>query len=262
MSSIKIGICARSLGLPLRRDLSQAQKLGAAGIELDAAGDLLPRTLSDTGRRELRHLLRSHDLELTALGCPLRHGLDALENQEARLEHVRQVMALSFDLGPRLVILSPGQIVADDKDPRRLRLTEGLAALGRHGDRTGVTLALETGVDPPELLEKFLASFDCGSLAVNYDPAGLLMNGRDPFAAARLFGPRIVAVRARDARTVLSGRTAQEVALGHGDLDWLKVLGSLEEIAYRRWLVVERNGSTDPLGDVAAAVKLLRGIMG
>ena len=64
--------------------------------------------------------------------------------------------------------------------------------------------------------------------------------------------------RARDARTVLSGRTAQEVPLGHGDLDWLQVLGSLEEIAYRGWLVVERNGSTDPLGDVAAAVKFLR----
>jgi sugar phosphate isomerase/epimerase len=260
MKAIKIGICANSLGLSLRRALLQVQKLGVSGIELDAAGELAPRNLSDTGRRELVHLLRTHNLELSALGCPLRHGLDALENQEARIDHVRQVMQLSFDLGPRRVLLHAGQFVEDEKDPRHTRLAEGLLALGRQGDRTGVTLALETGPLKPELLDQFLNRFDCGSLAVNYDPAGLLMNGHDPLESARLLSRRIVHVRARDARTPLSGRTAQEVPLGHGDLDWLAVLAALEEFAYRGWVVVERQGGSDPAGDLAQGVRFLRSI--
>jgi sugar phosphate isomerase/epimerase len=262
MNAITIGISLKSLGLPLKPALFQAQKLGVPGVELDAAGELAPKKLSETGRRQLRHLLRSHNLDLTSLNCPLRHGLDALENQEARIDHVRQVMTLSSDMGPRRVILHAGQILEDEQDQRQIRLIEGLTVLAQHGDRIGVTLALETGVDNPVLLEKFLCRFDSGSLAVNYDPAGLLMNGHDPFAAARLLSRRIVQTRARDARTAMSGRTVQEVALGHGDLDWLRVLASLEEIAYRGWVVIERNGSTDPAADMTAAVRLLRSIGG
>src|SRR6516162_1063668 len=98
MNRLKIGIRLESLELPLRRALQEAERLGVAGVQVDAAGDLAPNALSQTGRREFRHLLRSHNLELTALGCPLRHGLDTPENQEQRIDYVRKVLSLSFDL--------------------------------------------------------------------------------------------------------------------------------------------------------------------
>src|SRR5437870_7807530 len=116
MSKLKIAVRLESLGLPLRRALQEAERMGVAGVQVDAAGALAPEALSQTGRREFRHLLHSHNLELTALGCPLRHGLDTPENQEARIEHVRSVLALSFDLGPRVVVIQPGHIVQDEKD--------------------------------------------------------------------------------------------------------------------------------------------------
>src|SRR5881275_2610950 len=109
MKHLRIGIRLESLGLPLRRALAEASKLGVPGVQVDAAGDLSPQQLSQTGRREFRHLLRSYDLELTALGCPLRRGLDVAENQQPRLEHVRNVMTLSADLGPRLVVVEAGK---------------------------------------------------------------------------------------------------------------------------------------------------------
>ncbi len=59
MPRLKIGVCLKALGVPLRRALADAQKIGAAGVEIDAVGPLAPQTLSQTGRRELRHLLRS-----------------------------------------------------------------------------------------------------------------------------------------------------------------------------------------------------------
>src|SRR5262249_44830569 len=104
MSRLKIGVRLESLGLPLRRALTEVGRLGVAGVQLDAAGDLSPNNLSQSGRRELRHLLRSHNLELAALGCPLRRGLDVAEDQQPRLEHVQRVMSLAFDLGARVTI--------------------------------------------------------------------------------------------------------------------------------------------------------------
>ena len=59
MNRLKIGVRLESLGLPLRRALSEASRLGVAGVQMDAVGDLSPTRLSETGRREFRHLLRA-----------------------------------------------------------------------------------------------------------------------------------------------------------------------------------------------------------
>jgi sugar phosphate isomerase/epimerase len=262
MSGMKIGIRVESLGLPLRRALQEAERLGVAGVQVDAAGELGPDRLSQTGRRELRHLLRSHNLELTALGCPLRRGLDTAENQQARIDHVRKVLALSYDLGPRIVIVQAGRVPEQDDDPRAGLLREALLALGQYGDRVGARLALETGLESGEVLRRFLDRLDTGGLGANLDPANLLINGLDPYAAARALRGRIVHSHARDARQAAANRAAQEVALGHGDIDWMLMVSVLEEIDYRGWLTVEREGGEDRLGDVEAGVGFLRRLVG
>src|SRR5438876_314890 len=160
MNRLKIGVRLESLGLPLRRGLQEVERVGVAGVQVDAVGDLAPKNLSQTGRREFRHVLRAHNLELTALGCPLRHGLDTPTGQEARIEHIRQVLSLSFDLGPRLVIVQAGRIPEDANDARAQLLTEALLALGHSGDRTGTVLALETGLEAGSVLRAFLDRFD------------------------------------------------------------------------------------------------------
>src|ERR1700732_4353368 len=100
MKHFKIGLRLESLDLPLRKALTEASRLAVAGVQIDAVGELAPNNLSQTGRREFRNLLRGYSLELTALGCPLRRGLDSALDQEPRLEHVRKVMTLAYDLGP------------------------------------------------------------------------------------------------------------------------------------------------------------------
>ena len=124
---------------------------------MDAAGDLSPTRLSETGRREFRHLLRGHNLELLALGCPLRRGLDEAQDQQPRIEHVRNVMTLSFDLGPRKVVVQAGRVPGENEAERGRRMTESLTALAAHGDRVGAVLALETGLESGEALNAYLA---------------------------------------------------------------------------------------------------------
>jgi L-ribulose-5-phosphate 3-epimerase len=262
MNRLKIGIRLESLGLPLRRGLAEAERLGVSGVQVDAVGDLAPNTLSETGRREFRHLLRAHNLELTALGCPLRRGLDAVENQQPRLEHVQKVLSLSFDLGPRLVIVQAGAVRDDPNEPRMATLRESLTALARHGDRVGAILALETGLEEGAVLAAFLDRFDTGALGVNLDPANLLLHGFDPYAAVQALGRRIVHSHAKDARQASASRAAQEVPLGHGDIEWMKYLALLEEIEYRGWLTIERETGENRLAEVAAGVAFLRRLIG
>jgi sugar phosphate isomerase/epimerase len=261
MNRFKIGLRLESLNLPLRRALTEACRLGVAGIQVDAVGDLAPNRLSETGRREFRTLLRMHNVELTAIGCPLRRGLDTTEDQQPRLEQVRNVMALSFDLGARIVILQPGRVPDQDDDPRLPILTESLTDLAKHGDRIGVVAALETGLESGAVLSAFLKRFDTGSLGVNLDPANLLLHGFDPFESARALAGRIVHTHAKDARAATASRAAQEVPLGHGDIDWLQYLGMLEEVEYHGWLTIERENGEDRLADVTAGIAFLRRVL-
>jgi sugar phosphate isomerase/epimerase len=258
MNRLKIGVCLDSLGLPLRRGLGQIERLGVTGVQVNAVGDLAPRVLSQTGRREFRHLLQSHSLQLAALGCPLRHGLDVAEGQEARIEHIRRVLSLAHDLGARLVIVQAGRIVEEADNPRARLLSEALLALGQYGDRTGTVLALETGLESGTTLRQFLGRFDTGGLGVAFDPANLLLHEFDPYETARALQDRVVYVQAKDARTAAASRAAQEVPLGHGDLDWLLLVSVLEEIDYRGWLTVKRDMGTSREADIASGVQFLR----
>jgi sugar phosphate isomerase/epimerase len=262
VSKRKLAVRLESLDLPLRRALALAQRLEVLGVQVDAAGDLLPDRLSQTGRREFRHLLRSHNLELTALFCPLRRGLDTAENQEGRIDLVRKVMSLAFDLGPRIVIVDAGPVPEDTNDPRARLLTEALAALGGHGDRVGTTLALQAGREAPTLLTRSLDGLDTGGLGINYDPANLVLAGHDPYEAARLFRTRMVHIHARDARRATTIRAGQEVPLGQGDLDWMLLAAVLEEIDYQGWITIVRDSGEHRAGDVAAGVAFLRRLIG
>jgi L-ribulose-5-phosphate 3-epimerase len=238
MTPLKLGIHLPSLGLPLRRGLAEIERLGVTGVQLDATGDLAPRRLSQTGRREFLHLLRAHNLEVAALACPLRHGLDTALGQEGRIEYLQAALSLSYDLGARVITVQAGRVPEDRDSPQARLLTEALLALGHHGDRTGTILALETGLESGAELRQFLDQFDTGGLGVNFDPANLLLNGFDPYETARALAGRLAHCQARDARRSSTSRASQEVPLGSGDVDWMQFVAVLQEVEYRSWLTV------------------------
>src|SRR5262245_14345062 len=258
---MKIGIVLESMGLPLRQGLPQAAKLGVAGIQADATGDLSPDRLTDTGRRELKNLLRTYNQQLTALNCRFRRGIDAPESQQAKIDYVRKVMSLAFDLGPRTVIVQLPKLPGEGEEVRANLLREALTDLGRHGDRVGSELALEIGLDPPEAVAAYLDPFDVGSLKVDYDPANLLVNGFDPVKGIIPLHRRVAHVHARDARKVSVSQGAQEVSIGAGDVDWLSFVASLVSVEYRGWLTIRRQTGQDRLKDIERGVAFLRRVL-
>src|SRR5207253_9947525 len=122
----------------------------------------------------------------------------------------------------RIVIVQAGRIPEKADDPRAVVLTEALRALGRHGDRVGAVLALETGLESGAVLNGFLERFDTGGLGVNLDPANLLMHDFDPYASALALRGKVMHAQAADARQAGGNRPAQEVPLGHGTIDWAR----------------------------------------
>lgn len=254
----RLALQLEALGQPFRTALPTAARLGYAGVQLAAAGAFLPSQLSQTGRREVRYLVQSHHVQLAAVAAPLERGLDELPGLEARLDYLRQTMQLAVDLGPGLVVLAAGQVPSEPTTPAFILLKQALLDLARVGDRIGCRLALLAGGEPPERLRDFLAGFDTGSLTVALDPATLLLAGHDPAAAARTFASSLALVLARDARPGRLDRASAETALGAGAVDWLALLGALEEFHYQGWYCVRRQPVADAVGEAQRALAFLR----
>src|SRR5262249_30187957 len=149
-----------------------------------------------------------------------------------------------------------------DDDPRGPVLHDSLLALGRHGDRVGAVVALETGLDEGAVLSPYLDRFDTGSLGASFNPGNLLAAGHDPAASASALGRRLVYAHATDVRYAGATQGVRPVPVGHGDVDWLGLLGTLEEIGYHDWLVVDGDGGPNSRAEAAAGVQFLRRLIG
>jgi len=270
MNQFQLGVVLESLGLPVRAGLSAAAKLGVQGVQVDAVGDLSHDKLGATGRREFRNLLRSFNQELAALSVPLRHGLDTFTQQQQRIDHIKQSMQLAYDLGAKKLVVPLPRIPKADqqekpadatpflffKEPSKAELLrESLLALGSHGDRIGVTVCLEAGLDGGAETSAYLDGYESGSLRVTFDPANFLVNGHDPLTSLMALGKRVTHVHARDARTGAASSGPKEVAVGAGEIEWMALVAGLSAIDYGGFVCVERTGAE---AEVPTSVAFLR----
>jgi L-ribulose-5-phosphate 3-epimerase len=233
---------------PIRDQISEAARLGAKGVVIDAIGDVSPERLSETGRRELRHLLRSVELSLIGLNLPTRRAFDTLDQLDDRLRRAERAFSLAYELGTTLVLARVGALPAEAEPERREIFLSALRELGRRADHQGVRLVVETGTEPGDVLGALLESFDTGGLAASIDPATLLQHQIDPVAATRSLGPWVAHAYAVDPSTAPAGRIVTMPGTGsptHG-LDWENYLGALEEINYRGFLTVWPDPNRDP----------------
>jgi sugar phosphate isomerase/epimerase len=239
---------------PIREQIREAARLGAKGVVIDAIGELGPERLSETGRRELRYLLRSLDLGLIALHLPTRRPFDTNDQIEDRLRRAEGAFAMAFELGSALVLARVGDVPPDAESPARQTFVTALRALGRRADHRGVRLAIETGPDSGEVMRPFLDGLDELGLAASIDPAALIQNGNDPLVTTRSLGPWVAHAYAGNASSTVVSGIARRSGRPSGGLDWEEYLGSLEEIDYRGYLTVWPDPTGDPAADFEAVV--------
>jgi sugar phosphate isomerase/epimerase len=244
----------------IREQILEAARLGAKGVVVDAIGDLAPDRLSATGRRDLRHLLRSAELALVALTLPTRRPFDTLDQLDDRLQRAEQACALGFDLETGLVLARLGSVPPESDAARREVFVSALRELGRRAGRQGVRLAVETGTETGSALRAVLEGQDPSSVCASIDPASLLQHAIDPVAAVRELGVWVAHAYAVDAST-----SAHPVALPNprgfgfapGVLDWEEYLGALEEIDYRGYITLWPDPSSDAAPQFTALAERL-----
>ncbi len=225
---------------PAREQIHEAARLGARGVVFDAIGDLAPQRLSETGRREIRHVLRTVQLALIAIALPTRRPFDTTDQLDDRIRRAETAFTMAYELGTSIVLMHAGTVPPEDELARREVFSSALSDLGNRAEHRGVRLALETGSEPAEALRAFLDSIKLPGLAASIDPATSLQAGVDPVRSVRELAEWTVHAYANN--PIRSSRLAAPNPRGPGfppgALDWEEYLGALEEIGYQGFLTV------------------------
>lgn len=254
----------------LRGALAEAGRLGFVGASI-AARALNPRELSQTGRREVRHLLSSHNLAGAALrfnlpGKGLTPDLDAdrfLDRLRLCLELARDCgfECLACDLGaiPRAPETAPlprpidpgmlGALILPETsdalpvEPAR-PLTEKeraqagsvndiLREAGGVADRVGVPVALGAGLARTHDLVVLLADAACPLFGRELDPAASLEETPPDLVAIE---PPLFHVRGTDAHA--AGGKTRSAPPGEGDVNWPALLEALRDGDYHGFITL------------------------
>ena len=186
-------------------------------------------------------------------------------------------MELAKELGSDIVTTHIGVVPSDPSHPRYAVMQDACRTLAEFADGMGSHFALETGPEPATVLRRFLDSLGSHGVAVNLDPANLVMVvGDDPVGAVRILKEYIVHTHAKDGVMVqktnpeyIYGVTPtpedvrgavfyRELPLGEGKVGFPAYLAALEEVGYRGFLTIEREAGDDPVKDIGDAAAFLR----
>jgi sugar phosphate isomerase/epimerase len=257
MQLLKIAAAAHCFPGDLKQSLQAIARIGVRGVQFDGRTELKPSEFSETGRRQLLHLLDELGLRVASLHFPARRALSDPQDLEARVAAVKRVMEFSAQLQARVVTLRVGRIPDDAESNPYVLLRDILNDLCRHGNHVGSTLAITPTSDSATTLRRLCSDVREGPIGVNFDPAVCVMSGLPVGETMRELHDLLVNVQVRDAIRDIDGG-GQEVPVGRGEVDWQEFLALIEETSYRGWLVVDRTRGEDQAGDVTRAVQYLR----
>ena len=284
MSEFSIGIIADWLKLPFEESLKACAEMGADGVQLYAvSGEMAPENLTPAQIAEKKALLSRYGLTVSALCGDLGgHGFARKDENPEKIEKSKRIVDLALALDSRVVTTHIGVVPEDDTCDTYKILQEACNELAEYAHQNGAFFAIETGPEPAERLRKFLDSLDSKGVAVNLDPANLVMvTGDDPVKAVYTLKDYIVHTHAKDGIMVQKtdpkriydffadngiedlrlGDYFKETPLGQGKVDFDRYLDALRQIGYHGFLTIEREIQTDPRADIQLAVDFLKSKM-
>lgn len=178
-----------------------------------------------------------------------------------RLQRLEWALERTLALGLSDLTLHAGFLPEPD-DPERSALLDTLTKAADLAQKSGITLAFETGQETAGLLRTTLDELQSPNIKINFDPANMLLYDMgDPIRAVELLGPSIRSVHVKDARRPgTKGRWGEEVPLGDGEVDIRRFIKALKSVGYQGPLVVEREvgDQAGRLRDVARGLDFLR----
>ncbi len=188
-------------------------------------------------------------------------GLVPPATRPARLQQAKEISDFAAFLNVPVTALHVGFVPDDPDSADYQNLLQATRALCDHCRSHNQRLHLETGQESAASLIQFISRVDRDNLAVNFDPANMILYGcGEPLPALRQLGSLVKSVHCKDAKWALRPGVewGQETALGQGDVDMRMFLQTLKEIGYQGPLTIEREISGEQqLLDIQQAVALL-----
>lgn len=279
MYNFPIGVMLDSFRKPPKEALLLAAASGADGIQLYAThGELAPESMDAAARRDFRSRVADAGLKISAVCGDLGCGFANTALNPELIRRSKLIMELAKELGTDIVTTHIGVVPADKKAARYAIMQDACGELARYANDLGSHFAVETGPERSEVLKEFLDSLGSKGVAVNFDPANLVMvAGERPETAVKNLGEYIVHTHAKDGRQIfyrdpevifglkpddgIKQPSFEELPLGEGDVNFPQYLKALEATGYRGYLTVEREVGNDPCGDINKAVKYLRSVI-
>ncbi len=276
MYQFPIGVMMESFKLDTRSAIEKAASIGAKGMQMYATvGEHSPENMTREKINELMNMMNSNGLVFSAICGDLGVNFCEPERNPGLIEKSKRILDLAKELGSDIVTTHIGVIPNDKNHPRFKIMQEACGELCRYADSMNSHFAIETGPETSETLKNFLDTLGSKGVAVNLDPANLVMvTGDDPVQAVHNLKDYIVHTHAKDGiklldrdpeiiygiieDTIKAGEAFRELPLGEGNVPFDKYLAALEEIGYKGFLTIEREVGDNPVADIELAVNFLR----
>ncbi len=276
MGRFPIGVIIDSFRTDTVSAVKKAAEVGADGIQVYATrGEMAPENMDASKRSEFRKLVADNGLVISALCGDLGGGFANKDENPARVEKSKRILDLAKELGTDVVTTHIGVVPTDKSVDRYKIMQEACAELAEYADSVQAHFAIETGPETSAVLKEFLDSLNSTGVAVNLDPANLVMvTGDDPAGAVYNLRDYIVHTHAKDGKQlfykdpeivygvksdpIVTGPSFEEVPLGEGSVPWEKYLAALEDIGFRGFLTIEREVGDNPEKDIRSAVEFLK----
>ena len=282
MYNFPIGVIVDSFNLPFEEALKEAVKCGAKGIQMYATtGEHAPENMNAAKRREVLDMVKSSGLCFSAICGDLGMGFGNAEKNPELIEKSKRIVDLALELETNVVTTHIGVVPSDKNHERYKVMQEACKKLAEYADSVKAHFAIETGPERSATLKGFLDSLTSRGVAVNLDPANLVMvTGDDPAVAVHNLKDYIVHTHAKDGLKlkesnpeyiyqivhpvppeIAAMKFFEEVPLGTGGVDFKAYLKALEEIGYKGFLTIEREVGDNPTRDINTAADYLRDII-
>ncbi len=170
-------------------------------------------------------------------------GLVPAESREKRLDEAKKISDFAKSMNVPVTALHIGFIPEDRDSDSYKEIVATARTLSEHCASNNQNLHLETGQESVDSLISFIKDVNRPNLAVNFDPANMILYGAgEPLPALQKIGQYVKSVHCKDAVWAKQpGREwGEEVPLGEGDVNMAEFILMLKKINYQGPLTIER----------------------
>lgn len=282
MFNFPIGVMVESFRTNFRDAVEKAVLIGAGGLQMYCTnGEYAPENMSDSKISETLDIIKSNGLVFSAICGDLGQGFGDKEKNRVNIEKSKRIMELAKRLECNIVTTHIGVVPNDKHSDRYKIMQEACRELADYADSLNAHFAVETGPETAKTLKGFLDSLNSKGVAVNLDPANLVMvTGDNPVNAVYTLKDYIVHTHAKDGVKLRESNPEyiyrvvhpvpkeydgveffREMPLGAGFVPFEKYLNALDEIGYRGFLTIERECGETPEKDIKLAAEYLKDII-